>query len=239
MKYYRLMSIMLKLPEVPDVPPIELKAAVDQIMEAVDEADRRGVVALLEFLDCRNLEARLQGVEVFDDRAVFSRAALEERVDLPAYMTDFLELYESGAIAESYPFDALWRAYFGHLLRVAEEARSSFLQEWAGFEITLRDALVLLRAEDLGEKGEPRLSGVLTEEGESHLTLLSAYAEASNPLEGERVLDRGRLKKIEAISGIDPFSADAVLAYLAALLILDRWDLEQAADMAEMLEVFG
>ena len=159
--------------------------------------------------------------------------------DLPEYLSDFLEAHDAGSITDEYPFDALWRTWFENLVQTAESSRSTFLREWATYEINLRDALVRMRAEALGLKAEMRSSGVAAGEGESHAALVSTLNEASNPMERERLLDAARLDKLESISGSDPFSTDAALATLAALLILDRWDVGKTADVSKMLEVFA
>ena len=77
------------------------------------------------------------------------------------------------------------------------------------------------------------------DEGDDMQGLISALAEAANPMERERMLDSARLKMVDTFAGVDPFSTDAALAYLAALLILDRWDVGETADVAKMLEVFA
>jgi hypothetical protein len=233
------MGMVPPLPETPDAPPIALEELIEIYEQDLSAADQPLALALLGFLDCKNVEAHLQQHDVFDRRAPLSLEALDDKRDLPEYLQEFLEVYEAGAISDSYPFDALWRAYFTHLVELAEQHRSSLLRDWASFEITLRDALARQRAEALGLKADLRSSGVAVDGGDNHASLLSTLAEASDPMERERLLDRARLSKLESISGIDPFSTDAALAYLAAILILDRWDVGKPADVAQMLEVFA
>ncbi len=239
MKYYRLLSMVPALPQGPDAPPIPLESLVELFMDDLSERDRGLALVLLGYLDCRNVEALLQGHDAFDERAPLTREQLVEREDLPEYLSDFLEAHDAGSITDEYPFDALWRTWFENLVQTAESSRSTFLREWATYEINLRDALVRMRAEALGLKAEMRSSGVAAGEGESHAALVSTLNEASNPMERERLLDAARLDKLESISGSDPFSTDAALATLAALLILDRWDVGKTADVSKMLEVFA
>jgi len=239
MKYYRLLSMVPALPEAPEAPPLSLENLVEVCGEDVAGKDLELVQALLGFLDCRNVEALLQGHDTFDERAPLSRVALDEREDLPEYLEAFLEAHDSGSISDDYPFDALWRDYFTHLYETADLSGSAFLMEWSVYEVTLRDAITRQRAESLGDKAEMRMSGVAAAEGENHGALLSTLSEAANPMERERLLDTARLAKIESISGIDPFSTDAVLSYVAATMILDRWDVGKSADVTKMLEVFA
>ena len=44
------------------------------------------------------------------------------------------------------------------------------------------------------------------------------------------------MAKIESLSGIDPFSSEAALAYVATSVVLDQWDFDQAVGPAELLE---
>lgn len=239
MKYYRLLSMLPSLPEGPEAPPIPLDGFIPLIEEDIAEGDRPLALAILGFMDCRNVESALQGFDAFDERAPLTHAQIEERADLPEYLAEFLDAYDSGSISDDYPFDALWRMYFTHLVELGESSSSRFLRDWAAFEIGLRDDLVPLRAEVTGDKADLRLSGVVVDEGDDTGALISALAEAANPMERERMLDAERLKKLDTFAGVDPFSTDAALAYLAALLILDRWDVGETADVAKMLEVFA
>ena len=239
MKYYRLLSMVPALPETPDAPPMSLENLIEVCGEDVGGKDLELVHALLGFLDCRNVEALLLGHDTFDARAPISREQLEERQELPDYLAEFLESHDSGSIADDYPYDALWRDYFTHLYEVAESSGNGFLEEWSVYEVTLRDAITRQRAEALGEKADLRVSGVAAGEGEGHGALLSTLSEAANPMERERLLDTARLAKIDSIAGIDPFSTDAVLSYVAATMILDRWDVGKSADVTKMLEVFA
>ena len=239
MKYYRLLSMVPALPEVPEAPPLSLENLIEVCGEDVAGKDLELVHALLGFLDCRNVEALLRGHDTFDERAPISREQLEERQELPDYLAEFLEAHDSGSISDDYPFDALWRDYFTQLYEEADRSGSTFLKEWSVYEVTLRDAITRQRAEALGEKADLRVSGVAAGEGEGHGALLSTLSEAANPMERERLLDTARLAKIDSIAGIDPFSTDAVLSYVAATMILDRWDVGKSADVTKMLEVFA
>ncbi|MBW2535226.1 MAG: DUF2764 family protein, partial [Deltaproteobacteria bacterium] len=215
MKYFRLLSMLPALPDAPGAPPVPLEQLIALLFEDLAEGDKPLALALLGHLDCQNLEARLQGYEVFDQRAVLTAEAFDERTELPEYMQDFLEAHDSGASSEEYVFDGLWKRFYTSLVEVGEQSGSNFLKDWASYEITLRDTLAKSRAESLGDKPELRAAGVAVETAESHAPLLAAMAEAANPMEAERLLDTARLGKIDSISGIDPFSTDAALSYLA------------------------
>lgn len=241
MSYYRLMAGLPALPEQAEGAPIPLAEVLREMLEELEEneRDRALVLALLGQIDCRNVESVLRGFELFDERGLLSRQAIEERSQLPEYIEEFIERYHSGSLSELHPFDALWRAYFQQLSELAQSAGNAFLRDWVAFELGLLDGLVRLRAEELGEKAELRSTGLEDEASDEHQALLASLAETSSPMERERLLDSARLRAIESFSGTDPFSVDAVLAYLVASLILDRWDLSKNADAAKILEVFA
>ncbi len=239
MRYYRLMSMLPPLPDTPQAPPISLVDTLAAFDLEMTGADRATALAMLAHIDCSNVESLLQGREAFDERGPAPRSAIEERRDLPDYLASFLERYDAGAITDEYPFDALWRAYCSFLLDMADASGSAFLAEWATFEISLRDSLARYRADQLGLKPELKDTGMPDLGTGSFVDLISAVGEATNPIEQEMLLDTARLRKIDNIAGIDPFSTDAALAYLAAILILDRWDVGDEADVTKMLEVFA
>ncbi len=239
MHYYRLMSMLPPLPEKPEASPISLSEVLEAFEQEMSGTDRATALAMLAHIDCQNVESLLQDRGEWDSRGPAPREAVEERKNLPEYLANFLEAYDSGSIPDEYPFDALWRGYCTFLMEMAAASGSVFLKEWVSFEISLRDALVHYRSENLGEKADSRLSGVPEQGSDSHVDLIASLHEIRSPMEQQRVLDRARLQKIESVAGIAPFTTDAAYAYLAAILILDRWDVSAEADAAKMLEVFA
>ncbi len=236
MKYYRLLTLLPPLPPQPERPPQSLSDLLETCLDELSERDRQLVRALLGTLDCRNLEALLSGREVFDDRGLLSRAALADRSALPNYLHSFLQAREAGKIPAHTWQDALWHAYFAHLLEVADHFGSSFLREWGGFELSLRAQLVSWRAEHVDGRPPTGLQTALATGSDDFAPLLAALREETNPMERERLLDRRRMEKLESLAGVDPFSSDAALAYVTTCLVLDQWDLDEAVDPAELLE---
>ena len=236
MKYYRLLTMLPPLPTRPERPPQPLGVLLESCLGELGERDLEVAHALLGQFDCRNLEALLSGYETFDDRGLLSRTALAQRTDLPDYLLSFLQAHETGRIPVDAWQDALWQAYYTHLLEVAEQSGSGFLREWAGFELSLRVKLVPWRAERIGNRPLPGLPGAPAAESDDFAPLLIALREETNPMERERLLDRRRMEKLDALAGVDPFSSEAALAYVATCLVLDRWDLDERVDPAELLE---
>ncbi len=152
--------------------------------------------------------------------------------------------------------DQLWRGYFQFVDEEASSRNSLFLSAWLEFEVSLLNGLLQLRKRlNAGDKldsvdGGSISGGVVDKDNiteatleeplapASHHDLLLHVVEMDNPMERERLLDEARLFAMDSIPVMDPFSADAVLVYLARMLVLDKWDLPQVAHIEKMLEVF-
>jgi len=235
------MTALPALPAVPERPPIPLGEVKAALAEELTQDDWRLAEAMLLVIDVGNLEALLDGRrEGLDQRGLHDPEEVlgGRAVDLPDFLTLFLARRDEGQATGQAAVTLLWQAYFRYLLELADASGSGFLASWAGFELPLRNGLARYRADRLGVD----VQGALIDEPNApanHEDLLARLAEESDPLARERLLDSARLAAIEAHSGIDPFSVDAVLAYLAGCLVLDRWDLPRTADAQSLLEVFA
>jgi hypothetical protein len=229
------MTLLPALPEQPEPPPMKLAEVIGHLRDSLAGSDWEAVDALLQFLDCRNVEAHVHKWSRFDDRAPRSAEALAERLELPEYMQNFLAAYEAGTLAGEYPAATLWRAYFNQLTETADRVGSQFLKEWVTWEVSLRNELARERADHLSWSIEPHLLDPLHGEP-SHTELVVRLREAANPLDAQRKLDAAKLAAIHLMSGTDPFSLDAVLAYTASVLVLDGWDLPEAPAPGALLE---
>jgi len=238
MKYYRLLTQLPALPDTPGRPPVSLDEAIDVFQEDLAEKDWELAEEILRWLDCENLESKIQGREIFNEKAPLSREQLDDRRELPVFMADFLDLEESGALSGPYAVDELWRYYHLHLLEISRTHGCSMLGEWAFWEAGLRNAFARSRAQEMGVD----LEGRLFEESEDEMMyseMVVWASEASDPLEKERLIDQNRLAKLNELAGINPFSREAALCYLLSLIILDRWDLPVEVDTKQLLEVFS
>ncbi len=238
MKYYQLMTMLPALPEGPEAPPMPLGEVWPLVQQSMEGKDMLGALAVMEFLDCANLESILQDRDLFDERAPRSRQQLEDREDLPVYMAEFLSAWDGGSLSGSYAFDELWRAYYAALWERGELLGSRFLKDWATWETTMRNALVRDRAGRLGWDADSRLLEPRHAEPSVGQTVMQVR-EAADPLTGKRILDQTRLSVIRDATGQDPFGRDAVYSYLASMLVLDSWDLPKKTELSELLEKLG
>lgn len=245
MKYYRLMTLLPAPPAAPDRPTVPLAAGIELLRGELSPAHWTLAEAMLTRLDVANTEALLQGrAELVDGRALRVTsaerlAALRARGELPDFFGQFLEHHEQGTLEQGgYSFDRLWQGYYGWLQAQAERGGSRFLREWVSWEISLLDRLARWRGGRLGRSGDAALlSDLGTAAG--HEELIGRLAEEDDPQRREMLLDGARLAAIERSSGSDPFALDAVLAWLAAALLLDRWELPREADPPGMLEAWN
>lgn len=122
------------------------------------------------------------------------------------------------------PADLLWERYFRHTLRIARETRSRFLKLWIPYEVGLRNAMVLERADTLGLDPKPYLvAPELADPDMDFGTEIAEWSAASNPLAALEALDRMRWGWLKDNESWYRFSDDEVAAYAAKLLVLRRW----------------
>jgi hypothetical protein len=128
--------------------------------------------------------------------------------------------------------DAVWAAYYRHAAERAEAMHSTFLREFIGFEVALRNQLAETRAKELGLDATPYL--VAPELAPFHVDLratVNEWSSAAHPLDGLKVLDRARWNWIEDHDAWFTFSDDELAAYATKLTLLIRWErLSEAED---------
>lgn len=236
MKYYRLVTALPQLPDGFGPLAVPLPEIVTEVLDEVDGSDAELVRALLWFIDTANAENILLGRSHFDPRGTCTREQWETRQDLPSFLDEILRSEESLQPAQQVA--RLWNAYFSQLAAIAEKHQNSFLSQFVEVETGLRNAVARLRAEQMSI--DPDLAMVAGGEGAlQYQALALRAAESADPEARERVLDRERLAIYQEIEGIDPFSIDAVLAYIACALVLDSWRAAEETDPETMLEVFA
>jgi vacuolar-type H+-ATPase subunit C/Vma6 len=125
-----------------------------------------------------------------------------------------------------HPYDRLWELCYESILAGAEKRGCRYLLEYIPWEIELRNRLAAMRLRSIGANAEERAVLPLIRNYD-FTALLSQLEGQKNPLASERTLDTERLKQINHCQGSDPFSLDALLAYISRALILGRWERTQ------------
>ena len=133
---------------------------------------------------------------------------------------------EDGAVPENprAAVDELWSRFFVHAANLARRRGSRFVQAWVAFEVGLRNALAVARAQAL--ELDP-LTYVVTPELEDRANdysgMLSTWAATTNPLAGLEVLHKARWDWLDEHGKWYSCKADEIEAYAAKLILLHRW----------------
>lgn len=220
---YYLLCALADLKAFGSPPPVSKQELLGLVVETEGPSDIVKVLLLSD--DLLQREAVLAG-EITPDQANVAALSLPQAKDeqpLPYFL-----MPEEGEKSEDaggpIAGDVIWQRYFRYTARMARRARSRFLSAWVGYEVGLRNALVVARAETLSL--DPKPYGVAPELGNPDLLFddaLTTWSAASNPLAALEALDRVRWRWLIQEEPWYRFSDDEVAAYTAKFMILDRW----------------
>ena len=233
--YYFLMCLLPSLPSAPgEKLPLPFSELSRMIRCHILPADDPLLRSHLAVIDATNFENREQGRDLFLEGGILSREDLEAGRNLPEFMRAFLDEKERG-IRRAHVHDRLWELCYESLLELAGKAGCRYLLDYVPWEIELRNRLTALRLRETGESVEEHavLPGIRSFD---FTDLLSRIEGQKNPLAAERTLDGERLKQIYHCQGTDPFSLDALLAFVSRAMIYDRWEkMQEPYDMNNFL----
>lgn len=120
--------------------------------------------------------------------------------------------------------DKTWEAYFRHVARMAVRLRCDFLAAWVREEVTLRNALVSVRARRLGlDEADYLVAADLVEDDEQAQGLISDWEGAPTPLAGHQALIRARWDWLAEHDCHFTFRDDELAAYALRLVLLQQW----------------
>lgn len=233
--YYFLMCLLPPLPstlgEKLSIPFSEFSRMVRRHIQSADDAI---LTVHLTVIDAANFENLEQGRDLFVPGGTLSREDLKAGRNLPEFIRTFLDEKERG-IRRAHIHDRLWELCYGALLERAEKRGCRYLMDYIPWEVELRNRLAALRLRERGGSVEEHavLPGIRTYD---FTDLLSQVEGQKNPLSAERLLDGERLKQIYHCQGNDPFSLDALLAFVSRAMIYGRWErLQEPYDMNNFL----
>ncbi len=221
--YYSLMSMLPALPEaLGEKMQLNTGEIVKMVRGNLQPEHIEVTYAFLHRVDAFNWEQMDQRRDLFVEGGLLSRDEMEEARDLPRFIEVFREEQDRG-VHRAYPYDRLWELYCVYARDVADRAGCRFLIDYLDWEIGLRLSMTDARVRRGG--GNLEEHSILATFGSRDYSDLIARLEArKNPLEVERMLDEERLRQIFALEGIDCFSIDALLAYIARSAIYSRWE---------------
>lgn len=148
-----------------------------------------------------------------------------EQINGVAPLPDSLAGERAEANAPRNVVDAVWERYVRYVSDVARALQSTFLDEWIGFEVALRNAVATERSRILEIEAAPYLIAADLERADGDLTdVIANWLSTGDPLAGERAGDTWRLTWLDAHDAAFTFSDDEFAAYAARLVILERWE---------------
>lgn len=121
-------------------------------------------------------------------------------------------------------------------LKAGVEPRDRTLERWIEFEVGVRNEGVRLRAERLQWNAERYLRKDGAQPNTEITHLVQESRRSSDPLEGERVLDRARWRALDELGRGHYFDTGALVIYALKLQILLRWQRIRESDGTQQLE---
>jgi hypothetical protein len=209
------------------------------LKDNLTQADYAKTRTIRNLYDILNLRAYWKG-EPFDLMGNLNSTEMEEalvtRSDLPPYVFEFLDKYETDEDRlRHYP--ELLSLFF----RKEISESKGFLKDYLQMERELRLVLLAFRAKKLGkdlykelqyeDPEEDLIAQILAQKDAPQYEPPEKYAEIKNllnenqdsPLNLQKALLEYRFQKIEELLGLDMFSIDRILGYLIELMMVEKW----------------
>ncbi len=192
------------------------------IREVLSHAGESGSVRiLLETLFLSDDLIQRQGILSGEIETLELNVLTEEQVRGEEELPDYL--VSSGDSAEI-DIDILWHNYFKYAFGIAERYSCEFLAAWIGYEVAMKNALVLARAKSLGIDPIEHLIAVeLGDDTVDFAPVISEWTAAPDPLAGLRCLDNARWKWLGENDSWFSFKDDEMVAFSAKLILQQRW----------------
>lgn len=237
--YYYLAASLppLDFPCVPDVSFVDLRSI---LRLNLSKADLKKVETLRLFVDLSNIRPLLLEEEI-DPRGNLSEKELDEALlvkdFLPEYVFDFLDKYDS--LAEKLRhFSELTARFFHEEQTVYKGFLGKYLcfeREWRLIVLALRSKLTkrdIVRELQFEDFNDPLVSQILAQKDAEQYEPPSEYKElkeryvaaGKDPYLLSKTLLEYRFSKIDEFVEDTIFSMDAILAYLAQLMIVECWN---------------
>jgi hypothetical protein len=214
---YYLLSALPGLGELSSMPPLSREELLEHVTGNSD------AIKILESLflgdDLLQRQASLAGQEDELELVVLSVQQARDEQPLPEFLSP-----AASEITRRIPEDDIWANYYRWAARLAKKTVSSFLRRWIGHEVSLKNALVVARAKELElDPSDYLVANELSDPDADFTSLINEWAQASNPLQGERILDEARWKWLKDNDMWFTFQNDELAAYAAKLMLLWRW----------------
>jgi len=221
--YYFLTSILPPLPVSLGDKLVTSFAEISRMARRhIHPADDLLLKAQLSVIDAANWENMEQERDYFLEGGNLTQEEMQKRQNIPNFIRIFLQEKERG-IRRAYTGDRLWDLCYGSILERAEEEGCRYLIDYTVWEVELRNRMIALRLRE-SEKNAADYTIRPSNRSFDFTALVSQLDNQRNLLDKERVLDVARLKQIFHCQGADPFSLDAILAFISRAFIYSRWE---------------
>lgn len=223
-------------------PEISFAEIQDLFQDNLTEGDLKKVNALRLLVDIENLRLFWQEKEL-DPRGALDTVEIEEallaRGRFPDWVDDYLDEYSTREDRLQH-FSKLWSLYFQHEIPKSK----GFLHDYLEFERGLKLVLTAFRAKKLGrdlayelqyeDPNDTIVQQIMAQKDAKTYTPPSQYEDLAplfeehfeEPMELNNALTAYRFQKIESMIGLQTFTLDRLLAYLAELFILENMNNE-------------
>lgn len=225
-RYEYLLSVLPTLEPIGSIPPLSKHSFLEQVIDSKGPVDTVEMLLLSD--DLMQYQALL-AEEINKEHIDFAILSLDKSED-EHILPDFLLPPDSAADMEEenenerLNIDGIWARYFHHAASVAKRSQSSFLKAWIGFEVGLRNALVVARAQTLElDSAAYLVAPELADRNTDYSHTVSEWSGASNPMTALKVLDEARWDWCEKHGGWYSFHACEIEVYASKLMLLHRW----------------
>ena len=225
----------------------DINEILTEVGEALSASDMKAVELLYAYYDCENLINRHNASSAHNPLGRLSAEEIAEELQAPsrliAPLAQVVRAYASPESEDAEDMDlsqpfakALMTAYY----KACESSKSRLLRQWSMTDRTIRNIVAATVARQQGIAiesvvvGEDSIVESLLRSSAADFglraelpyveALVSAVADERNFVEKERKIDNIRWTELSELSTFDYFDLNAVLAYLAKMNLVARWE---------------
>lgn len=219
-----------------------------EVLEELEEKDRRAVELLYYYYDCENLSVARAGRTAHNALGNLTHeeilAELERPMLLPEELQQVIRAYADPEGEDAEQVDTAQRfekSLFAAYYRLADRSACRFLREWSAFDRNLRNVSAAITARELNRPieevtvGEGEVVEQLQKSSASDFGLrgelqyldaaIAAIADEQNLVEKEHKIDLIRWREASELSTFDYFDINAVISYLVRVNLVARWSM--------------
>ena len=261
--YYCLMAGVpdISLKDLQDT-TITLEDFRNQTEEVITEADRKLLYYFYLKRDCINLAAKLKNpdfqvkkfgnlsVEQLEDLITSARTMNFNVHRYPSFMSVFAREYDYNKDKEGYfPEDVILFEFYQYAIQCPDK----FISDWYKLNLDLTNMLTAFIARKNGWNvadfiyGDNNVNEMIRNNNTKDFDLKNEYdyvadilkiVDTDDPVDKERLIDAFKWNWLDEATFFDPFSIDAVFAYLSKLEMMERWQmLEPEKGQARFKEI--